>query len=88
MGRKASRTCAASHTDPQQTGVPPLRPIADDPASNKTADIARDFIAQAEKLLAGQPQANGLTMRGFAERPKLPSYEEVYGLRAACIAVS
>src|SRR5690606_29357765 len=27
------------------------------------------------------------TLRGFSERPNLPSYEEVYGLRAAAIAV-
>jgi 2,3-bisphosphoglycerate-independent phosphoglycerate mutase len=37
--------------------------------------------------LAGQPKANGLTLRGFSGKPKLPSYEEVYGLRAAAIAV-
>ena len=42
---------------------------------------------QARKLLAGQPKANGLTLRGFSGKPKLPSYEEVYGLRAAAIAV-
>ncbi len=26
-------------------------------------------------------------MRGFASKPALPSYKEVYGLRAAAIAV-
>jgi 2,3-bisphosphoglycerate-independent phosphoglycerate mutase len=58
-----------------------------DAASAKTAEIARAFIAQAQRLLAGQPKANGLTLRGFSARPNLPSYEEVYGLRAAAIAV-
>jgi 2,3-bisphosphoglycerate-independent phosphoglycerate mutase len=74
-------------TDPQATGVPPLAPVAADPGSAKTADVARQFIEQAERLLADQPKANGLTLRGFAARPQLPTYEEVYGLRAAAIAV-
>ena len=74
-------------TDPQATGVPPLAPLAADAASGKTADAARQFIEQAHRLLADQPKANGLTLRGFAARPDLPSYEEVYGLRAAAIAV-
>ncbi|HUY35764.1 MAG TPA: 2,3-bisphosphoglycerate-independent phosphoglycerate mutase [Pirellulales bacterium] len=77
-------------TDPQKTGVPPLDPRPADPADTagaKTAEIAREFVAQARKLLAGQPKANGLTLRGFSARPHLPSYEEVYGLRAAAIAV-
>ncbi len=74
-------------TDPQAVGVPPLEPKAADAASQKTADVAREFVNQARKLLAGQPKANGLTLRGFSPRPALPSYEEVYGLRAAAIAV-
>ena len=74
-------------TDPQQTRVPPLAPIARDSASQKTAKVAAEFVAQAQKLLADEPQANGLTMRGFSPRPALSSYEEVYGLRAAAIAV-
>ena len=74
-------------TDPQKTGVPPLDPVAHDKASQKTAEVAKEFHKQAIKLLAGQPKANGLTMRGFSEKPNVPSYEEVYGLKAAAIAV-
>ncbi len=74
-------------TDPQKTGVPPLDPVAHDGPSHRTADVARQFIAEAQKLLTGQPKANGLTMRGFSAAPAIPSYEEVYGLKAACIAV-
>ncbi len=61
--------------------------MATDPGSRKTAQIAQEFIAQAEKILAGEPKANGLTMRGFSVKPALPTYREVYGLRAAAIAV-
>jgi 2,3-bisphosphoglycerate-independent phosphoglycerate mutase len=74
-------------TDPQRTGVPPLEPVAVDKDSERTADIARQFIIQARQLLADQPKANCLTLRGFAGKPNLPSYEDVYGLRAAAIAV-
>jgi len=63
-----------------------LKPVAR-PGSEKTAKIAEEFVAQAQKILADQPKANGLTLRGFAEKPKLPSYDEVYGLKAAAIAV-
>lgn len=74
-------------TDPQATGVPPLEPVAVDPASQRTAQVAKEFLSQAAKILKDQKKANFHTMRGFAARPALPSYSEVYGLRAAAIAV-
>jgi 2,3-bisphosphoglycerate-independent phosphoglycerate mutase len=74
-------------TDPQTTGVPPLHPVANDAASKKAADIAKEFIRQAQELLKQEKKANGLTLRGFSGKPALPSYEEVYGLKAAAIAV-
>ena len=73
-------------TDPQKTGVPPVEPSADDHDSQRTAEVAGKFITQARQLLANLPKANGLTMRGFSVKPALPSYEEVYGVRAAAIA--
>lgn len=74
-------------TDPQRTGVPPLVPVARSRESEHTASVAAHFVTQAEEILRGQPKANGLTMRGFAERPQLPSYQTRYGLKAAAIAV-
>ncbi len=74
-------------TDPQKTGVPPLAPVAQNAESEKTAEVAAEFFAQAKKLLADQPKANGLTMRGFSKMPHIPTYEEVYGVRSAAIAV-
>jgi 2,3-bisphosphoglycerate-independent phosphoglycerate mutase len=74
-------------TDPQATGVPPLEPVAMNADSQKTVEVAKEFVRQARELLAGEAKANCLTLRGFASKPKLPSYEEVYGLRAAAIAV-
>lgn len=74
-------------TDPQTVGVPPLDPRPLDQESAKTAEIAKQFVVEARKILAKQPKANGLTMRGFSKRPALPTYREAYGLKAAAIAV-
>ncbi len=74
-------------TDPQRTGVTPLDPVGTDEASQRTAKAAKAFYEGALKILHGQPKANGLTMRGFSALPNIPSYEEVYGVRAAAIAV-
>jgi 2,3-bisphosphoglycerate-independent phosphoglycerate mutase len=74
-------------TDPQKTGLAPLEPVGSDPASQKTAAVAKQFYTQALKILAGHPKANGLTMRGFSKLPHLAPYGDVYGVRAAAIAV-
>ncbi len=66
---------------------PPLPAVGHDPASQKTAEVANAFLTQARKILASQAKANFHTMRGFACKPALPSYQDVYGLKAAAIAV-
>jgi 2,3-bisphosphoglycerate-independent phosphoglycerate mutase len=74
-------------TDPQVTGAAPLAAQAGNPESEKTAEILNEFIRQTRELLMDQPKANCATLRGVASKPHLPTYEEVYGLRAAAIAV-
>ena len=74
-------------TDPQATGVPPLAPQAQNEESKRTAEVSAEFVRQAGEILAGEKKANGLTMRGFSARPDLPGYDQVYGLKAAAIAV-
>lgn len=49
--------------------------------------MAAQFIAEGQRLLADQPHANGLTLRRLLGKPKLPGYLDVYGLKAAAIAV-
>ena len=74
-------------TDPQAVGVAPLDPKPLDPAAAHTVEVAKEFVRQARELLKDEPKANGLTLRGFAAKPALPTYTELYGLRAAAIAV-
>ncbi len=76
-----------SGTDPQVTGVLPLEAKALAAGSSKTASLVNAFIAQAERLLSGDDQANGLMLRGFAKYPTLPQFPEVWGLRASALAV-
>ena len=74
-------------TDPQAVGVAPLDPRPLAPAAARTAEVATEFVRQARAILANEPKANGMVLRGFAAKPQLPGYAELYGLRAAAIAV-
>lgn len=74
-------------TDPQRTGVPPLAPNGNDADSQKTADVCTEFLKQAAVILKDDAPANLLTMRGIAKMPPIPRFEEVYGTKAAAIAV-
>jgi 2,3-bisphosphoglycerate-independent phosphoglycerate mutase len=74
-------------TDPQRTGVPPLAAVPRSPAARKTADLFDQWIAKARQAIADEPKANGLTLRGFATDPNLPTFKDSYGLNAACISV-
>src|SRR5215470_7640508 len=70
-------------TDPQAVGVPPLKAEGEDAPSKKTAEVVNKFIAEAVRVLAGEGATNGVTLRGFATYPKIATFKDVYGLRAA-----
>ncbi len=74
-------------TDPQQTGVLPLPAKALRPGSQRAADLFNQWIGEARRLLADEPQANALNLRGFSTDPDLPQFPEIFGLRSACVAV-
>jgi 2,3-bisphosphoglycerate-independent phosphoglycerate mutase len=74
-------------TDPQRTGVPALDPVARSAGSAKTAQVAKEFLRQAKEVLKHDAPANFLTLRGIDTMPAIPPFREVYGMRAAAIAV-
>ncbi len=76
-----------SDTDPQKLGVPPLPARAQDESSGATAALVNDWTGAARQILKDHPPANSLNLRGFAKDPGLPKFPDVYGLRAAAIAV-
>lgn len=74
-------------SDPQKTGVPPLDVKARDTRSEKMARIANAFAAKVREILAGEEPANAFLMRGFSNRPDIPSLAELYHLTSAAIAL-
>ncbi len=74
-------------TDPQRVGAEPLAPQALAPEADATAELVSRFIAEARTRLEGRDPANGVTLRGFAQHPRLPLMPEVFGMRAGAVAV-
>jgi 2,3-bisphosphoglycerate-independent phosphoglycerate mutase len=78
---------AVNDTDPQASGVIPLLAKGQDPASERTASVVNEFVRQAVAILKNDAPTNGVTLRGFARYPKIDTMHQVYGLKAAAIAV-
>jgi 2,3-bisphosphoglycerate-independent phosphoglycerate mutase len=75
-----------SDSDPQQ---PELVPMVIAPLNSKAirmSGIANQFIARAKVALADQHPANMVLLRGFSQRPQLPTMDEVYKLTPAAVA--
>ena len=74
-------------TDPQRTGIPPLDPRPLDPAAAATSERVAATVDAVGRVLADEPAANGLVLRGFDTQRELPAFRDRTGLRAAAIAV-
>ncbi len=74
-------------TDPQSLGVRPLPVRAAAPEAERTAALVNRFVERASSLLAAEAPANMVLLRGFDQLPELPSFRDLYRLRAAAIAV-
>lgn len=88
-----------SDIDPHEVGLQPLvcEALDDSSEAEKTARIINELVERAHKLFAesdfnkqriaaDQLPANVLLTRGAGKVPDLPSFEERYRMRAACIA--
>ena len=76
-----------SDTDPQTTGVEPLVAEPLDPEAKRTAELVAELGTQVKSVLAGEPKANYVLLRGFDTHRELPSFADRYGLRAAAVAI-
>jgi 2,3-bisphosphoglycerate-independent phosphoglycerate mutase len=74
-------------TDPQDVGVKPLLAEGQNEPSRKTAQYVNQFVAAAAEVLKNDAPTNMVTLRGFAKYPQIATMEDVYGLRACCVAV-
>ncbi len=73
-------------TDPQKTGVPPLKPEALIDDARPTSQMLEKIISQVKTVLQDEPQANMILLRGFAEYRRFPGFFERYGLKAQALA--
>lgn len=76
-----------SDTDPQRVGQAPLHVVPETPQSQASAELFNQWIEASRSVLAQEPLANGLTLRGFSTDPELPQFGQSYGLNALCVAV-
>ncbi|RJQ12323.1 MAG: 2,3-bisphosphoglycerate-independent phosphoglycerate mutase [Dehalococcoidia bacterium] len=76
-----------TETDPQREGVPPIVCSAITPAGDRIAGLVREWVTRATSMLAGQERANGVLLRGWSGRPKVPPFPELWKLRAAAVTV-
>jgi len=73
-------------SDPQQAGLAPKKVQSRSQQAQRTADIANEFLSQANTRLSNESSANMVLLRGFSRRPAIPSIPEIYKLKPAAIA--
>jgi len=76
--------------DPHREGlsVPKVEPVNKKSAeAKKTAGLIAEFYKTALPVIAKKKPANGFLLRGIAHQPEIPSFEERYQLKPACLAV-
>jgi 2,3-bisphosphoglycerate-independent phosphoglycerate mutase len=81
-----------TESDPSRTGVKPEEiraegTRAEDARAGETARIVNQFVVRAKGILAGHHPANMILLRGFSQKPHMPSMEEVYKIKPLAIAV-
>jgi 2,3-bisphosphoglycerate-independent phosphoglycerate mutase len=74
-------------TDPQRTGVRPRDPEPLEPEAAPTAELVAMKLREVQQVLAEEPLASGLLLRGFDTHRELPRFRDRTGLRAAAVAV-
>jgi 2,3-bisphosphoglycerate-independent phosphoglycerate mutase len=75
-----------SDSDPQQLGVAPKAVTALSSKAKLMSAAANKFVEQASVILAKHHPANMLLLRGFSQRPNIPTMPEIYKIKPAAIA--
>jgi len=74
-------------TDPQETGVPPLKAEGKNPNAQKVAEVINKLVEKVAEIIKDEPKANYLLLRGVSQKPQIEHFSEKFGLKAAAIAV-
>jgi 2,3-bisphosphoglycerate-independent phosphoglycerate mutase len=80
---------ALEETDPQRVGLKPLRPEPRDGSAEAatTSALVSHWVEIVRERIKDERPANMVTLRGWSKEPGLPSFEDVYKLKAAAVAV-
>lgn len=76
-----------SENDPQKEGLPlaEIKPLTEE--AKLTAGILNEFERKVREILKKlNSKAKGILLRGISTLPYIPSFEEKYKLKSACIA--
>ena len=73
-------------TDPQKEGLKPHLVTALNPKAQKAADVLNKLMLKINEALKNEPKANTCLLRGIAKCPHIPSMNEVFKIKPACIA--
>jgi 2,3-bisphosphoglycerate-independent phosphoglycerate mutase len=84
--RGAGLAAGLSDTDPQATGVPPLRVHALTQGAEHAARVLQAVLYEARRVLADEPHANAVLARGIDAYAPLPSFQKRFGLRGRAYA--
>ncbi len=84
--RGGSLSDKLTDTDPLLVGQPikEAKPLA--PEAKHTAEAVNTFSREARRVLKDRHPANAILLRGFAKRPQIPTFQELYQLTPAAIA--
>ena len=93
LSRRISDTDAHGQKDNVQKSVP----LDSSESAQRTASIVNELTQEfhrilsaspinAERRKAGLPEANIILLRGAGTLPEIPSLNDLYGIRAACVA--
>ena len=73
-------------TDPQKEGLEPVVPSPSGKQAKHVAEVALQFVEKAAQILKDQEKANYILLRGFSSVPKIPKFNDVYGVKSLAIA--
>lgn len=74
-------------TDPQKEGKEPIPVTPQTQEAARVARVIEKFITDVTGVLKNEAAANYILLRGIAQVPAIPNFEETFGLKSICIAV-
>jgi 2,3-bisphosphoglycerate-independent phosphoglycerate mutase len=79
-------SAAIKDTDPQKEGNTPLDVIPETPQAERVAKVIEKLIKAIEAVIKNQEKANFVLLRGIAQVPDIPHFEDIYKLKPLAIA--